>query len=308
MDTLKSLRDEVLGWIDERGDTNTTAANVDAALNQAHAARCVEEKWTFMLWRKVEAFLLTPSVRDYTLHSEFARPLFFYNRTKREYLEEVPTRTLTDPDIDWIASTSGTAFVLHGVMPVALQPVATSVVTAVSTSAGDTGTIIVRGETLYGIDEDTLTLTGTTPAVGTVSFTSILSLTLSTPGAGRITLTTDGGDTTILVLTAGQLGRNYQQLRLLWVPSSGDTIDYHFYRKPTPLTSDYSIPDIPAPYAKILVWDALLLMAAYDNQVEGNRVELWREKQMALDAALRNAYLDGNSLKSRARYVKYSGD
>lgn len=301
----------MLGWVDEVGDSGTTADNINAALTQAHAQRCSQDKWTFMLWRKPETLTLISGQRDYTLHPEFNRPLYFRNTTDREFLEEFPLRTLTDPDVDWNNDTEGRGFVLHGVMPVSAQPTSASVLTLVSSDATDTGSaknITIRGETAYGVESETLTPLGLTPVVGAKAFITILNVTLTLPFAGRLSLTSNSGGVTNLLLTPGQYGRQHQQMRLLWTPGSGDTIEYQFFRKPSPLSNDYDIPDIPAPFAKILVWDALLLMAAYDNQVEGNRLALWKEKQMALDTALRQAYLDGQSIKSRGRYVKYSGD
>jgi hypothetical protein len=306
MDTLLSLRNEVLGWLDEVGDSGTTADNVDNAIRQAHTQRVTEERWGFMLYPK-QTLTLTASLSSYSLHTEFHRPLYFFNTTKKDFLVQVPPRSFTDPDIDFVDGQDGKTFTLWGMAPVAKQP--TSTLSLVSTSAADTGSskaIIIRGETASGVETETLTPSGTTPVAGTKTFTTILNVTLTGAWAGTLTLSS--ASITLLTLTAGELGRQYQQLRLLWSPSSADSIEYQFFRKPSPLTNDYDIPDIPFPHAKILVWDALLLMAAYDNQVEGGRLGVWLDNQRRMDLALRQAYLEPQSLRSRGRFVKYTGD
>jgi hypothetical protein len=310
MDTLQILRDEVLGWIDEVGDSGDTADKVDNALRQAHHLRCTEHPWRFMLYPK-QRFTLAASTISYTLHPLFHRPLYFYNVTQTQFLEETPARQLDDFDIDFINSVSDTAFRLEGTAAVAAQPSSASVVTLVSTDATDTGSakaVTIRGETTSGIETETLTPTGTTPVAGTKSFTTIINVTVAGVWAGTLTLTSNSAAVTVLRLVAGELGRQHQQMRLLWTPSGGDIIEYQFYRSPSPFSADNDIPDIPFPHSKILVWDALLLMAAYDDQVEPGRVRVWERKQQELDNSLRNAYLEPQSLQSRRRFVKYRGD
>ena len=309
METLKTIRDEVLGWIDEVGDTDTTADNVDAAIRQAHSQRVTQERWPFMLYPK-QTFSLVANQQLYSLHQQFHRPLYFFNQTHKKFLEQIPPRQLTDTDIDWIAGQNSNTFTLWGTQPVQAQPTSASVVTIVSTSASDNTAakaVIVRGETTNGIETETITPNGLTGVAGTKSFSTILNVTLTANWAGTLTMTSNSAAVTNLKLVAGEKGREYQQLRLLYLPSA-DTIEYQFFRKPSPLTNENDILDIPYPHGKILVWDTLLLMAAYDNQVEGNRMGVWIDNQKRMDTALRQAYLEPQSLKSRGRYVKYTGD
>lgn len=310
MHTLSSLRNEVLGWLDEAGDAGTTATNVDNAIRNAHHRRVSAEKWSFMLYPK-QTFSLTGALQTYALHSEFGRPLYFYNQTQREFLEQVPPRQFTDENIDWVEGVSDNTFTLWGVAPVATQPTSATTLTIVSTSASDnssTKAVVVRGETSTGaVISESLTPSGTSPVTSLNAFVNILNVTLSGAWTGTLTLATSGG-TTLLQLSAGELGRQYQQMRLLWIPSGNDVIEYQFYRKPSPLTADNDVPDIPHPFSAVLVWDALLDMAAYDNQVEQGRMAVWAKNQKDGEVALAQAFLEPQSLKSRARYVKYRGD
>jgi len=310
VETLKTLRDEVLTWIDEGGDTGTTKTNVDNALKQAHDQRVTQSAWTFMLYPK-KTFTLVANQQFYSLDQQFQRPLYFYNQTTRQFLQQVPSRQFNDENINWIDGQNSNTFTLWGVSPVIAQPTAASVVTISSTSAGDTGSVYavtVRGETTDGVETETINPNGTTPAAGSTSFITILNVTLSAAWAGKLTMTSNSAATTNLTLVAGEWGRQYQQLRLLYLPGGGGVIEYEFYSKPSPFSNDNDVPDIPDPYAKILVWDALMLMAAYDNQAERGKLLIWGDNQTRMDNALRTAYIDPQSINSRARYVKYTGD
>lgn len=305
MHTLKSLRDEVLNWMDEAGDTGTTATNVDNAINQAHTQRLTQDKWPFMLWPDPLTFSLVNGQTHYALSQAFSRPLYFYNRTKQTFLKEIPPRGVTEGAFDWVNSTTGLSFVLHGTMPVQSQPSAASVVTIVSSDTADnnvTKAVIVRGLTASGISTETITPAGTTPVSGTTSFTQILNVTLSAAWTGTLTLSV--GSTTILTLAAGEYGRQYPRLRLLYNPDSTDLIEYQFYRTPTTLTHDYDIPELPFPHSGILVWDALLQLSAYDNDATGGRIEIWLNNQKRMELQLRQSYLEGQTLGAQPRYVR----
>lgn len=116
-------------------------------------------------------------------------------------------------------------------------------VTIVSTSASDSGTskaITIRGDTTSGIRSETISPIGTTPTSGAILFNRILDVSLGDVWAGTLTLS--AGSATLLTLTAGEFGRQYPQLRLLYLPDSTDVIEYDFYQIPRPLTADYHIP------------------------------------------------------------------
>ena len=53
----------------------------------------------------------------------------------------------------------------------------------------------------------------------------------------------------------------------------------------------------------MLVYDALLLMGAYDNRLDGGRSGLWRAYRDELDFQLRQSQIEGQTLGAQARYI-----
>ena len=308
--TYSDLRAEVLAHLDESGDTGTTRTLVNYALTQAHEQRCAQFPWSFMLWPSMETFDTVASQRDYALHQEFLRPLYFRNRTTRRYLSEIPLRMLQATAADWI-NDSGTAdgFYIQGYSPVLVQPSAASTVNIVSSSASDTTAakaITVRGMTSSGITTESLTPNGVTTVTGTTSFTRILNVTKAASWVGTCTL--KAGSTTLLTLFATELGRSYPQMFLTRLPSSVETLEYRFYRRPSPFSNDNDMPDIPPPFERILVWDALLILATYVPEVNGTAVGLWKRLQEDALLDMHSAFQEGQSIGAVAEYIADTRD
>lgn len=305
--TYKHLRDQFLRYLDEAGDTGTTLTLAGDLLNQAHQLRCTERNWPFMLWDTAETFSTVAAQQIYPLHQEFARPLYVYNRTTSNYLQEVPNRQLAESGHQWNTDTgSAQHFVLWGSTQVKTQPSSASVLTIVSSSASDVTsyTLIVRGVNASGVVvSETFTATGTTPVVGTTSFVKILSVTKSAVWNGRMTMTSNSGAVTNLTLEATEYGRSYPQLFLLASPDAVETIEYRFYRQPYVLTNDYDVPDIPPPYSAILTYDALLLYGAYDTGIASRHHEIWKHQRDRWEQALIETYLEGRNLAAKPRFV-----
>jgi hypothetical protein len=312
MDTLKTLRDEVLGYLDETGST-TTSTNANAALRQAHVQRCTEYDWAWMLWPRAETFSLASQQTLYTLHQEFDRPFYFKNRSNSEFLVDVPYRNVKGFAPDFTRATGVLReFAYWSRIPVQNQPAAPGVLTIVSSSGSDVGStkgIIVRGDTPDGVTTEQINPNGTTPVVGLTSFTEILHVTKLSDWAGTMTMTADAGVTNVLKLFPTEVGREYQQIQLLWTPTGGgEIIEYRFFRRPNPLDRDRDVPDIPDPYKKILVWDALLIMAANDATIDSARKSIWEENQTRLERGLYAAYGNAQSIGGQSRSVRLLED
>lgn len=305
MDTRKSLEDEVLAWLDESGDTSTTQTNVRNAIKQAHRQRLMEQDWPFLLWPEPQTFSLVKDQRNYVLHAEYGRPLYFRDVTQDKDLVEVPFRNYKPSYTD-----EKYKFVLWNRSPVAAHPSTASKLTLVSSDASDTGTsrgLYVRGMTASGVREETINPSGTSSVLSAYTYEpgGILQLTKFGTWLGTATITANSGATNVLTLFPSETGRSYQQIRMLWNPSETDSIEYQFFRNPNPLNYAESIPDIPFPHSGILVWDALLLLAAYDGRLDANRKAIWKENQERMDLAMRQAFLTGQSLAAEAPGVHY---
>lgn len=309
--TLSNLRDEVLNALDESdaSSTDTIYTTVTNAIKQAHVIRLTETKWPFMLWDKQETITLVANQRSYPLHSEFQRPHYIRNRTRKVWLSEMPNRNLEPSGIDFTSDQDLDRFTLWGMSPVAAQPSSASGISIISSSISDTTAakaIIVRGDTADGITTESLTPNGTSIVNGSVSFTKILEVIKSAAWVGTMTMTSNSAAVTNLKLFAAEYARAYPLLNLLYLPTAGETLEYQFYRQPNSLAYDNGVTNIPPPFERVLVFDALLLLAAYDNRLEAGRAGLWKEMRDTLDIGLRSAWLEGSSLGAEPRYIRDS--
>ena len=306
--TLGELRSETLSWLDESSASTSSATyiNVTNALKQAHTIRLTEDQWKFMLWPWVQTLTTVASQQLYSLHQEFLRPYWFRNTSQQQWLSEVPSRNMEPLGLDFANDTDTLQFALWGRSQVTAQPTSASVITIVSSSASDTTAakaITIYGDTASGVTTESITPNGLTGVAGTTSFTQILGVTKGADWAGTLTMTSNSAAVTNLKLFPTEYGRSYQQMMLLGLPTANETITYRFYRKPRELSASNDLTDIPPPFERILVYDALLLMAAYDNRLDSGRQGLWRAYQAELDMQLRQSQLEGQSLGAQARYI-----
>lgn len=302
METLRTLREQVLSWLDESGDTGTTKKNVDYAINQSIVKRLTMTNWPFMKHGPI-TFNFVADQQIYSLHQDFLRPFYFRNKKTGRFLIEIPDRELEGSQANWFEDREGVKFRWGGRSPVLSQPNGT--ITIVSGSSLDTGStkkITVYGETTNGLDSEDLIPQGTDEVTGLKTFTKILGITKASSWSG--TLTVSSGGVTLLNLLPTEFGRSYQTIHLLFKPSSTDEIEYDFYRRPRKLVNDNDIPDTPYPYSLIHVWDALLDLTAYDGRIDPGRIQIWGKNQMDLETQMRNDFLEGRAIGSRPRKIR----
>ncbi len=305
--TFKDLQDKVLRTLDEAGDTTTTLDLVKDYLNAAHSARCGQEPWTFLRWDRPETFTLTSGQRFYGLHPELWKPIYFFNRATNQYLVEITERQLAATGMNWNTQTGATPyFRFAGYTPVQTQPATTGTLTIESTSAADNTAakaITLLVETSMGVTSESVTPTGTTPVATSASVERVLGVTKGATWTGNLTIK-DASGNTLLQLFPTELGRNHPQLELLASPTSADVIEYRFVRSPRLLVNDNDIPDIPAPYSLILVWDALILFAGYNTDTSPQSLAMWTNLESALETDMRKLYLEGSTLEAEPRFIR----
>ena len=305
--TFKNLRDQVLRIVDELDET-TTEALVKELMNQAHQARCLERKWNFMLHPREVTLTTVANQRLYTLHQEFGRPMYFYNATTNEYLQEVGKEAIQENPTSLYADAvqnSVKQFAFIGETPFKDQPSTASTVSIVSNSASDTTAyqVVVKGENANGeVFAEIVEMTGTTPVVTTGTFTFLTAISKNQAFNGTITVTCDSK--TVLTLLPWEMGRTYRQIMFLENPTGNETIKYRFYHQPLVLINDYDIPDIPGPYAQILVWDTLLLLSTYLTNVEPQKLEMWKNMAMTWELNLHSHEMHGQSIGNLPTFFK----
>ena len=277
MKTFSQLRDEVLRWMDEYGDTGTTKAIVEQAIKDAHEKRCVQCKWPFMRSRPY-SFTLDTSKQEYTLHEQASSLDYLWNTTQEFFLVEVSDRNLPGESISYTDDlVPARYFSRAGYWPVRYQPVSAERITITSDQAeGAAPTLTIEGEDANG---DVISETITVPNSGALSFARINRLTKAGTVAGTWTIKGYTSNTVFVTLTTSQLGKQYPVIRLFNPPESADSVQYQFFKKPTVLSLDNDIPDIPYPYCSVLVYDALLMISAY-NEVTSEGVDIWRREQL----------------------------
>jgi hypothetical protein len=289
MRTFSQIRDEVMAMMDEVGEVNLTKTNVDNAINRAHEMRLGMHPWHFMLWPREETFTTVANQLEYSLHSQYAKPLWFWNQTLGTPLREVPFRQIPMMGLNYTQGQPGSAceFSMVGRSPVLRQPPSTGSV--ITVTAADDGAIVgvqIQGETTLGFTSETVTIpANATVGVTTSVFTTITRVSKTTAWAVGMTLT-DSTNATLLALNPSEYGRTYPQLMLYALPQTGEVVKYRFYRTPTVLVNDYDITDLPHPHDAILTYDTLLLMTGYNAKVSPVAIQEWTRMRMELERQL----------------------
>lgn len=304
--TFRQLIEIVLRHVDEEDD-DTSEERVKDFLNTAHATRCAQHPWPWML-SPIQTFTTVADRHVYALDHRYSRPLYLLNRTTNRMLKEVPKREVRLGEYLWRTETGHAQnFMQWERTAVKQQPSSASVVTLVSSSSSDTGTdytVVVKGVDADGNERaELLTATGTTSVVGTISFVEISAVTKSGAWNGNLTLTSNSGAVTNLTLMPWEMGRSYPQVFLVENPTAGDVIEHRGYRDAEFLVNDYDIPDIPGPLALILVYDALMLFATYNADAAGGEMNFWAEKRDELERALWATLLEGNTLGGSSAHI-----
>ncbi len=310
--TLGDLRSEMLGWLDEANarTSSSTYLNVTAALKQAHVLRLTEDQWKFMLWPGEASFTTVANQQFYSLHQEFLRPYYMRNYTQKCWMIETPSRNVGAEEIDIDQDLGTGRYALWGRSAVAAQPSSASAITIVSSSDSDNTeakAITITGDTASnGVAMETITPNGTTATIGTIEFTRILDVTKATNWTGTMVMSSNEGAVVNLALFANEFGRSYPQIQLLYQPVAGEVIKYRFYRKPKDLLSAGDTTNIPSPFERILIYDALLMMGSYDKRLDGGRMVLWERWRSDLDHQMRQTFIEGQSLMAEPRLIGMS--
>jgi hypothetical protein len=74
----------------------------------------------------------------------------------------------------------------------------------------------------------------------------------------------------------------------------GDVLEVGFFRTPTKLIHPGDIPNLPYPHSRLLVWDALLDLKTYAQDLGG--APIWARKQDDAVRTLYQAYTDGQTV------------
>lgn len=280
--TYKDIQDHVLRYLDQAGEDGHGLDVVKDAIRIASTKRVTEDRWTFMLWPNVARVNFTAGQKVYQLHHEALMLTDFWNVTANMIMAETPSRSRYREGVQ----DDRLHFEFVAPSPVRLQPVE--------------GLVTVTGEAKIryidsndDIQEETLTNAPT-------SFDVVEILKVTKMNANTLTLI-DENSVNILSLTSDTYGKTYPQIRLFGDGVGGEVGEYRFYKVPTLMVDDNDIPDIPYPFSHILVYDALLELATYNDSVPQ---PYWMQQQEILDRQMRTAYQEGEMEGSEMRQIQ----
>lgn len=280
--TFKNIQDHVLTFQDQAGNTGTGLDLVKLAIQSSHEQRLVADRWSFMLWKTPITLTFAAGVRNFILHYKTQFLTDFWNTTTDMLMKETPTRSRFKPGL--IGDRHHYEFVQDS--PVSAQP----------TEGVLTVTGSVRLE--YINSAGAIVSEDITDAVSSGVVTEVLKVTKLTDSG--VTTIADVSGVNILTLAVGEFGRSYPQIRL-YGDGAQELGEYRFYRKPTVLSHDNDIPDIPYPFSRVLVFDALLELATYNDSAAP---QFWLAQQAIWDKQLRQAYQEGEMEGSESRQIQ----
>ena len=184
---------------------------------------------------------LVDGTQDYALPRDFGKAIYAVDSTNNITYEEVRFDDLAGDPSSIYQEGGADKYTIYE-SPVAVQPTAASAVTIVSTSASDTATTVTIRGTVGGIGRsETITLTGVTPAVGSLSFSHISAISKDAT-VGGVTITCNSQ--TVAVMEPELKVVRYKLIRFMPIPSAAATVTIPYHILPLPLTNDDDVPVI----------------------------------------------------------------
>ncbi len=307
--TFGDLQEQVLRQIDEEADSGTTLALVKDAINRSHRQLLTERTWPFMLWPTEETLTTVAGTRTYTLKPGVGKLLTLWDTEARCLVPLIPRREWEAMAVDRSTTGVPAGFIYGDWWPVKVQPTSATALRIVSTSAADAHVTATPVQVeLSGLDSDgefiseTLNANGTSQVTSSLSFSFVTGVSKIGTWAGTCTLSTADG-TTLLTLRASEAGKQYPTIQAVETPNQPRSYTWTATRLPTTLVNDEDVPDTPAPFSAIHVYDALLDMTAYNGELAAKHQQLWQARREALFNALIES-VDETIAGGRPRFVR----
>lgn len=302
MRTFRELQLEVLRYFDVSDEPSGSAdvELVKQAINQANQYRATEDNWQFMLSEPYTLSVVAGQT-DYILpHTNIRKLQYLYSTTRQRFAESLPVRQA--PFEATFENSSDPTYNFELIQPgsmVAAQPSVADKVEVASTATEASGV----GLYLEGYDVDGVWVTETVDAdtTSTYEYEKIHYYAKVGTWTGTMTVTTVGGEE-LLTLSASETGKEFAVVRFFDAPTEAETFSYRFFKQPRTLTRDNDRPDVPYPLSNLLVYDALMDLATY-NELDSESVNIWRDKQQRWETNLYQLKLDADTVGGAAWLV-----
>lgn len=289
MKTYADLKNETLRFFDAVNEDANSAdvVLVGNAINNANQKRVSEDKWAWML-SPIRTLTTVVGQSSYILPSpNLLKFHYLRNLSTLDYASSAPADMLPELadfqcNITYTVTDAGSTVQAQPPTPDTL---------ALTSTVSESASLYVEGEDANGaFISETIDPSETS----TQTFSRVDYYAKTGDWDGLLTLAATGG-TTILTLTAEETGKEYPVLTFTQSPTSVGSWQYRYFRKPRVLTRDLDRPDLPFPHSGILVYDALLDLATY-NELDSESVNIWRAKQQEYLDILYLQKLDGDTI------------
>lgn len=269
---------------DEAGTRIRNSAITDAQwtiwLNEAQSE--VASKVDLAHLEHETTFSTTSATRVYYLDEFLPNSILsVVDQTNDQNLSIIDEKRIEVIDQDKDDSGSPVYYSLLGSSGVEGQPSAASTITIVSASASDTTQRVrIRGIVSSVQNYELLSLNGVTSVAGSLSFSSVTSITKDAVTVGRIQVTSTTGSTTLALIPRARFSVEYQKIGLWPVPNATLTIMVRGLRRPLDLVNAEDIPDLPETFHELVLIGALSRghQYLYDFQRSNELVALFNAK------------------------------
>lgn len=302
MRTFYDLQQEVLRYFDVADEV--TGSDIDMAkdsLNQANALRCGEHGWKF-LRSPVYTLSVVSGTQEYILpHSNFGKLEYLWSPSQKRYMIMRPIRATLDEETSLNEQTNASSryFDMVGWSMVKAQPPTASTLIVTTTGAEPNNPeLYIEGEDANG---NVISATLGKDETSVDQFARVTYYAKTGDFNTTLTLATSGG-TQLVVLPSTEYARQYPKVKFYAIPAANESMQYRFFRAARKMTRNFDTPDIPYPLSNILVYDALLDLATF-NELDSESVNIWREKQRQWLDNLYTEKLDGDIVAGEPRYV-----
>lgn len=234
----------------------STDQTTDAFKAQVAVQRAVARIWNFKTWsfkRRSKTLSLTSGTADYELPKN-AGEIYSITLSEAPYVIQPVAKYVFDRLVlNPIDTGNPSLSMLSDYLGVSEQPTAASTISVVSSSSLDnTQSVLIQGLVSGEDDYEVVSLNGTSAATTSKSFTHIESVTKSEATAGRVTLTSDSGGVTNLVLGPNELTTRLRKITFFPEPASSLTATLNFFALPPNLTHKWQDTLIPDRWAYVI--------------------------------------------------------
>lgn len=257
-------------------DNTTEAWRAQEAVRRAVARVWNAKQWSFKI--RSYQFSTTSGTEAYTLRQSVGEPFSLLSNNP-PYSIKVISESFFDEKVPNPIETGVPAFCrLFEMQGCTAQPASAGTVSVVSSSASDTTQkVLVKGYVSGSIQYEELSLAGTAPVSGSLSFSSIEAITKSDVTSGVITVTS--GATTLAAISPQDTVVRARVMRFYPEPDGTYTITMKYFGLSPVLTHAYEDTEIP------VRWDYVVDQFAFALALQSKGQEQSAEFQTAFNVA-----------------------